>query len=345
MKPFLILLFLMSSLHAQDVLFMRNGEKRPGRLVGVDDKAFRLEVPLPTQPGAAANTASVSISKNDVSHIEFAADPARDRTLESAAPGQLREIGDLWLKQLPWLDIPRSPAAHIGCVFGDLLLKTEKREDAAKALEIFRRAEASAWDDRDKMNARQGRLRAMVATGQAKDAVKEALELAEITENPAVLIEAKFILAEADDTALRKLVEDNPRWQEDIHVIPEHARLYHQSLDLYLFPYLFHGSATLPAARGLWGAARIYDFVGEKDKALECARDLVTIYPDSKYAPPAKQYMESLPKDLLAHDPEKAAREDRAKAPGAPEKPRKNPIRKKPPDEKTHGKKPSEKSQ
>ena len=348
MKPVLALLLLASSLQAQDVLFMRNGQNRSGRLTGLDDKTFRLEVPLPPQPGSSASapaaTASVSIQKANVSYIEFAPDPARDRALESAATDRIRETGDLWLRQLPWLDIPRSPAARIGCVFGNLLLKTETRENAAKALEIFRQIEARAWDDQDKMNARQGRLRALVATGHAKDAVKEALKLAEITENPAVLIEAKFILAEADGAALRKLVDDNPRWQEDILVIPEHARLYHQALDLYLFPYLFFGSDTLPAARGLWEAAQIYDFVGEKDNALECARDLTTIYPDTPFGPPAKKYIETLPRELVVVDPEKDAREGLGHTSSPPEKSRKTKSDKQPSDKKSHEKKPPNKS-
>lgn len=349
MKRIFAFLFLVSCLQAQDVIFMRNGEKRAGQLTGLDEQSFRLSVPLPPRPGTPATsppaTASVSIPKSDVSYIEFPADPARDRALESATPAQLRETADLWLKHLPWLDIPRSPAARIGCAYGNLLLKSENRSDSAKALEVFRTIESRAWDKQDQMNAKQGRLRAMVATGQAAGAVKEALDLAESTENPAVLIEAKFLLAEADDAALRKLVEDNPRWEEDVHVIPEHARLYHRSLDHYLFPYLFFGSESLPAARGLWGASRVYDFVGEREKALECARDLIAIYPDTKFCALAKTYVESLPQKLVANDPEKAAREGLDKAAAASTKSPGTKSVKKPTGKKTYEKKPSEKSE
>ena len=347
MKRLFAFLLLISSLQAQDVVFMRNGEKRAGQLTGLDEVSFRLSVPLPPRPGTPANSppasASVSIPRADVSHIEFFPDPARDRALESATPAQLRETADLWLKQLPWLDIPRSPAARIGCAYGNLLLKSENRADSTKALDVFRLIESRAWDKQDQMNAKQGRLRAMVATGQAGEAVKEALDLAESTENPAVLIEAKFLLAEADDAALRKLVEDNPRWQEDVHVIPEHARLYHRALDHYLFPYLFFGSESLPAARGLWGASRVYDFVDEKDKALECARDLIAIYPNTKYGALAKTYVESLPQKLVAHDPEKAAREELDKPAAASKKSPETKSEKKPTGKKTYEKKPSDK--
>lgn len=354
MKRLLLILLagMVSSSHAEDVLFLRTGEKRAGRLSGLDAQSFRLGVPLPPQPGAPLNAppavASVTISRNDVSHIEFSPDPVQNEKLKSATVAQIPEIGGIWLKQVPWLDVPRSPAARIGCVYGDLLLKSETAKNAGEALTIFRDIEARAWSEEDRMVARQGRLRAMVATGQAKDAVKEALELAEITENPVVLIEAKYILAEADGAALRKLVKDNPRWQEDLLVIPEHARLYHHSLDLYLFPYLFYGSETQPAARGLWGAAEIYDFVGEKASALECARDLLAIYPDTKYAALAAKYIESLPEKLVSHDPEKSARQDLAEA-AAPEvsdkKSRDKTSGKTKPENESHEKKPTRKTE
>ena len=347
MKRLFAFLLLIFPLHGQDVIFMRNGEKRAGQITGLDGNSFRLSVLLPPRPGTPANSpaasASVAIPKADVSHIEFFPDPARDRALESATPAQIRETAELWLKQLPWLEIPRSPAARIGCTFGNLLLKSETPGDSAKALEVFRLIESRAWDKQDQMNAKQGRLRAMVATGQAAEAVKEALDLAESTENPAVLIEAKFLLAEADDATLRKLVEDNPRWQEDVHVIPEHARLYHRALDYYLFPYLFFGSESLPAARGLWGASRVYDFVDQKDKALECARDIIAIYPDTKFGPLAKSYVESLPQKLVADDPEKAAREDLDKPAAESNKSPETQSEQKPTGKKTYENKPSDK--
>jgi len=310
------------TLHADDVIFMNNGDKRAGRIVGVDEKLIRLQIPLPPTPGAAPSGpqafASVSIPRADVSQIEFAPVPAREALLRSPTPAQAPELETEWTRISPWLSIPRSPAGKVGLALGDLLLRTNDPTQAAKALDLFQTIESQTWSDDEKMLARQGRLRAMVATGRAKEAVAEAMELAAITEEPAVLIEAKFILAEADGSALRRLVEENPRWQEDVFVKPEHARLLNGALDLYLYPYLFYGSEIEPAARGLWGALQIYDFVGEKSQALECARDLASIYPNTKYASLAADFVSKLPKDVLAEDPEKQAREDNAPAAQSP---------------------------
>lgn len=345
----LALALLAGPLRAQDVLFFRLGEKRVGKVVGLDENNFRLEVVLSSGADVGqAPKATVSIPRKNVSQIEFAADPSRDRMLDPSNPDRLRDAGALWASAQPWLTVPRSPAAGIGCALGDALLESAKPEAAAKALGIFQQIEARAWSEDDRMVAKQGRLRAMVASGKAKEAVKEALELAEITENPAVLIEANFLLAEADAAALSQLVEDNPRWEEDPLVIPEHARLYHRALDLYLFPAVFYGSDSAASARGLWGAAQVYDFSGERDRALECARDILSMYPAAPTATLAAQYLESLPKKLLAADPEKEAAapppeepkaREKSEKPAKPEK--KSSPKKKSTSKKSHAKTPS----
>lgn len=334
MKPVLLLILLMAPLlQAQDVLFMKNGEKRPGRLAGLDSVQFRLQVPLPpppgTAPGAAPIFASVSVPRGDVDYIEFAPDPALEAVLKSPAPAQIAEIEARWIKAEPWLTVPRSPAARIANAFGGVLLQSGDPARAARALELFKKVEAGAWDPADKLTARQGRLRAMVATGNAKDAINEALELSAVTEDPAVLIEAKYILASAADASLRKLLEDNPRWEEDINIIPERHRLYNEALDLYLYPGLFAGSESEAAARGLWGAAGIYILTGESQKALECARDIASLYPQTKPAGPAKEFIASLPEAQRAIDPEKDARAEQMPPPEKNAKPDKSTEEKK----------------
>ncbi len=342
MKRILLLLLLsVPLLPAQDVLFMKSGEKRSGRLSGLDAQQFRFQVPLPPPPGSPPSApqvfASVTISRADVEHIEFAPDPALEELLKSATINQVVEIGALWNRAEPLLKVPRSSAARIANVLGGLLLQTGDPAQAARALELFKKIEAGAWSPSDKMAARQGRLRAMVATGNAREAISEAGELASVTENPAVLIEAKYILANAADASLRRLLDDNPRWAEDPRVLPERHRLYNEALDLYLYPSLFAGSESEAAARGLWGAAGIYLLAGESQKALECARDIATLYPHTKPAGQAADFIASLPDAQRAINPEKEARAGLAPAPQKAEAPDKSPEEK--PKKKSHEKK------
>ena len=135
----------------------------------------------------------------------------------------------------------------------------------------------------------------MVASGSVHEAVVEAKEIEGISDDPAVLIEAKFILAKAAEKALRKLVDDNPRWAEDAFILPERNRLYEEALELYLYPALFFGSDIDVAARGLWGAAELCRFAGDLKEALEASRDLVAIYPGTSYARQAQDFIDTLP--------------------------------------------------
>ena len=323
MKTILLLALSVSLLPAQDVIFLRSGESRAGRVTAAGPNLFLLEVPLPPRPGSPAAFASVSVPKSQVSSIEFARDPALEGLLESSAPGDLPAIATLWAAQLVCLDVPKSPAARIGCHYGDLLLRSGSPENARAAREVFQRVESEAWNDGDRMAARHGRLRAMLATGNAKDAADEAAGLAAITEDPAVLIEAKFLLAEAAASSLKTLLHDNPRWQEDPGVVPERNRLYHEALDLFLYPSLFEGAAAAAAARGLWGAIGVYQLAGELPNALECARDISIIHPGTEYAGPADALLAKLQTTRPPSHAEKPEEEAPPQNVPPPEKPKK----------------------
>jgi len=280
---------------------MTNGSRRSGRVVGVDDKFYRLLVTL--APGSPP--ATVSVQRGDVSSIDFAQDPARDRILARPAPSDLLQLAEYWKSLQPFLAVPKSPAGPVGRTYAGLLLASGVPGNAETALGIFSQIERDTWDEADRTAAREGRLRTMIATGRANEAVEEAKKIAGLSEDPAVLIEAKFILASAAHGQLKKLEEDNPRWDQDIYIRPERARLYNEALDLYLYPALFFGSEIEPAARGLSGALEVYRFGGDTANAVETARDLVTLYPATSYAKAAGEYLASVPPDQLPAEPEK----------------------------------------
>lgn len=278
-----------------DTIFLNTGETRVGQIKGVDDKNFSVSVPLdPKNPAALA---TVAIARPNVVRIEFAPNAAREKLIKGATPAQIAELARLWAQWQPYTGVQRSPAGQVAVAYADLLLKTGDPAQVLKALELYKLVEATSWNDDDKALAKQGRLRAMIASGNAAQAVNEAREIAKVSEDPAVLIEANYIMAEAAGAAFRKLVEDNPRWQIDLNVLPERNRLYAEALNLYLFPYLFFGSDIEPAARGLAGAVGIYQFTGETKLAEETAKDLVTIYPGTKYAGEAQKFLDGLPKE------------------------------------------------
>jgi hypothetical protein len=288
--------------NGQDTIFLKQGEAIAGRIAGFDGRTIKLQRFLQPLPGGPLDrepvSASLTVPISRVERVEFFFDEARDRKLRSATTASISEVEALWREAFPWLSIPKSPAGEVGLSYGNLLLDAGDFAGAQKALQIFESIETGSWSQEARTRARQGRLRAMIATGQAQQAISEAEEIVRAAEDPAILIEAKFVLAQAAHRALEKFVADNPRWQEDLFAIPERNRLYDEALALYLYPALFFGSEINAGARGLWGAVQIYQFAGDLKQALEASRDLVSIYPETVHARQAQALIDTLPDSL-----------------------------------------------
>ncbi len=299
---------------AQDVLLLKNGSRRAGEILSADDSTIRIRVSLasPSAPTSSIGNASatIGIPRTDVESIEFKADPERDDRLRSVTPNRLYEVENEWKRTQPWISFPRSPAGSIGCKLGELMLLTKDPDKATAALELFERIEKQSWSDQDKARAKQGRLRAMVATGRAAEAIDQAKLLAAETEDPEILIEANFIMAQSADKDLKTFLEENPRWEQDTHVIDTRHDLYNRVLELYLYPSLFHGSDDTRSARGLWGAVSVYLVSNQLPLAIETSRDIAVLYPATTEAKLAQDFLATLKPDQLTADFEAEARKE-----------------------------------
>lgn len=277
---------------AADVILMNDRTTRTGTVTGLDAQFFRMRLTLtPAHPNAEPASVTVAIPRRDVARITFAPDPAFTRLLASATSDPIGNLTALWDKQRPWLSVPCAPAAAAGLALGEALLRSNDHAQSLRAVSLFQQIETESWDDHARAEARQGRLRAMIATGQAEAAAREAAELAETSEDPALLIDAKYVLAEAASRALQQLEKDHPRWSEDPFVRPERERLFHEAIDLFLYPSLFFGSETAPSARGLWRATEMVHAAGATTEACKIAEDLTALYPDTPQASQAREFV------------------------------------------------------
>jgi hypothetical protein len=273
-----------------DVVFRADGSTVAGRVTVVQLLFLKLNVKLvEDQPKA-----TLSIPLVDVDHIDFGERQIIEAYLERVNPDELIHLERFWRQRESLLKLPESTAGAFGLALADLLLDSKSVSHQLRAMQLFQRIEKEDWSADRRVLAREGRLRALVRLGRAEEAVEEARAIAEEAEDPRVLIEAKYVLAEAGMVRLRELEDKNPRWDEDDEVRPERNRLYNEVLDLFLFPYLFYGSYEHQAARGLWGAVEVYRFSKELDSAVERARDLVYLYPQGSDAAAAKALISEL---------------------------------------------------
>ncbi len=289
-----LLLLLVSVGSGQDTIYRANGTKQSARVVGLDERQIRLEVIL--VPGQSP--ATITVPRTEVAQVDFAESEEERRLLKAGSEADPASIARWWKAREPFLGFPNSNAGAFGLAFAQQLLKGAGH--GAEALALFEHLEKADWNEARRDAAGRGKLVALIAVGRAAEAVEQAKHLAINAEDPATLIEAKYVLAQGAFQELRKLLEDNPRWEEDDNVRPERHRLYHETIDYFLYPFLFYGAEQAPAARGLAGAMEFFVFVKEPVRAVEIARDLTVLYPGTSEAKAAAQF-------LTAHPPTTSA--------------------------------------
>ena len=283
-----ILLVATITVHGQDVIFRKNGQTSKGKVTEIQTPFLRVEITLvPNQPDAV-----VSIPLVDIDYVDFGETEAVEMYLEETTRANLGNLQRLWKQRESLLQLPESTAGAIAMKIGNLLMESDLEGEHEFALRLFHRIEQNDWSEKRRMQARRGKLQALVKLGRAEEVVDEAAALALSSEDPELLIEAKYVLAQASKNQLDKLVENNPRWMEDEEVRPKRHELYHETLDLFLFPHLFHGEHADVAARGLWGAVCVYQEAGEIDRAFDRASDLLAIYPRSRFARDAEKLLQ-----------------------------------------------------
>jgi len=274
---------------AQDTIEYLDGTTRVGKVVGADEKVFRLRIPSP-MPGQPP--ATVSILRAEVDKIVFGPDADLETVRQDPVLGRTAFARVLWQRLEPFLAVPESHAGQSGIVYGDILLLSSDPNRHQEALALFARIENEAWDEGDRQSATRGRLKAMLKLGRVDEASEEAQALAEAAEDPGLLLETKLLLAQTRLAALSDLLEQNPRWYQDPPVRVERNQLLNEALDLALYPFLFHGTAHDQAAHGLWLAHEAYLLAGDPDAARKVATDITAIYPETRHAGPAREALQ-----------------------------------------------------
>lgn len=287
----LLSLALLSSAAAQDVVVLKTGQSVACRIDEVTDNIINVTISSADGAGSARRT----LPTGQVDRLEWdfrAGEEALFARRHEAASTELKPWWDLWF---PHVHRPRSRSAAWGIAYGAALLREDPAAGAARALSVFDHLIAKAWAPADVAAAKEGRLRSLIAKGDLATATAEARILAKETDDPGLLLEVEHLLALADFEALRALEEEHPRWIEDDEVRPRRDELFHRALDGFLKPHLFHATREDAAARGLFSAAELFLFAGEKNEATARWDDLVKLYPGTSFATEAAKRLAAAP--------------------------------------------------
>ncbi|MEM1294627.1 MAG: hypothetical protein AAGH89_04635 [Verrucomicrobiota bacterium] len=281
----LILLFAFAILGnglAEDTVMMKDGNALEGEILGLNQEFVTLKI-----RGEIGSSTSRIAYKN-VEYIEFSPLEGEDEATD------LEALKAIWEEKQKYLSQPRSNAGDFGLAFAEKLLESSNKFSQERAKGIFEMVEAKDWNVENHPRAKQGRLRSMIALGSIKEAMSEARRMAEEAEDPRVLIEANYVLASAEFDQLKKLEEENPRWEVDDEVRPIRNEHFNAALDQFLFPYLFYGSEEEASARGLMAAAEVYQQAKDPTNAKLCAEDVVKLYPNTEHRKRAEELIAKL---------------------------------------------------
>lgn len=295
------------------VVHLVEGEPLAGELISLTTNQLRMRVVI------GVGSADRTIPYDEIDHILFTPLPGEEELL--ASPEFERDadaLAAMFTRQSRFLRFPRSQAGEFGLAYARLVLgemtdldgereppeEAQEPADARPSLVVFQRAlrfcqevEQGDWDEGRRSQAQLLRLQLLLADGQREEVIREARELVDSTRSLEIHLEGRLILADAAFDELRWLVEDNPRWFEDDVIRPRRDELFHDTLDAYLYPSLFHATREEAAARGLLGAARVYQHAGKASLALACATDIIALYPASEAAREARELIAAQPPD------------------------------------------------
>ncbi len=273
-----VILSLGGAADAQDVIFLKNGESAACEIEALTDNIVTFS--LVSERGESS--ASRTIPMDRVEYVEFDFEAGEEDQFERRSELDVETTKRWWDLCFAHLHRPRSRAASWGIAYAHSLLRDDPERFGEQALRLFERVAERAWGPGDIAAAKRGRLQALIALGELERATGEALVLASETEDPELLIEVKYLLAQADFAKLEALEEEHPRWDEDDEVRPERNRLYHSTIDQFLWPHLFHASREGAASRGLLAAGEVYEFGEDRTRAADVYRDLTKLYPNSE---------------------------------------------------------------
>lgn len=287
MKALLLSFLLAAAALAADTITLKNGRTADCRILSLSPTAVKIlwqekeerEVPL-----------------TDIEFITFAPLPGEAEALTKAvSTGTSEPLMEFWVKKIPRLPFPRSDAGETGLTYAELLSRTPTPDRIQRALTVYQQIESADWSLERRGRAQAGRLRLLLRQGRIAEVRPEAEKLLQQQLDPRVMIEVQHVMAETAAARLTALLKDHPRWDQEDDIRPQRDRLYHEALDAFLYPHVFHGADQDLAARGLWAAAQFYEQHGDPAAARAAATDLTALYPDAPQASAAAALLAKLP--------------------------------------------------
>lgn len=238
---------------------------------------------------------------DQVGGIKFGLSMGERQLIADAKTESIPALRVFWQARRLTVKFAGSNAGDFGLALARALQRAGEHEEARS---IVREIAEQDQDERRRARAKaEGDTLDFVQVmraGQPGEVEKRAWAVIEAADesNPDLMLLVTGYLTTAEFAKLKQIEAENPRWMEDEEVKPERDRHYHRSLDLALYPSLFHPLREREAAEGLWQAAQIYGYAGETSREASALEDLTALYGASELVGKARDRLGVLKANL-----------------------------------------------
>lgn len=261
----------------QDIVHIQRGGALHGKILELNEVQLRIRIPL--AGGAGSSTRILPMKQ--VRMIDFGPIEGELQLLAAGEKAPRGELADLWNRERGYLGLPNSNAGDIGIQLAGIFLAAGDRIDHVKARNLYAIIEKGDWNLKRRSLAKRGRLNALVKLGDAEEVIAEAKIIAAEDDDPGLLLDARHVITLAEFDRFSGLVANNPKWIDDDVIRGEVEERYNKLIDRFLEPFLFYGTESVAAVRGLWHAAKTYELIGQESRAVECLTDIEKLYPQA----------------------------------------------------------------
>ncbi len=266
-----------------DRIKLNDGRSMDAEVVDADLARLRY-----TQVSQFGVTSTV-LPLTSVKSVAFAWEEEAAQAVGSSETKTLREV---WQRRGKFLAVPGSPSGDVGIALAESLLATNQPEAATEAEAVASRILKEDWSAARRARARELLLEIRIARGEAKEVAAETEPKLNSSARDERL-SATYILALALNRQLDDLLVENPRWQQDAEIKARIEALTHRIFDLLLAPMLAESAPPDVAARSHWTMVQLLRRQGDLATAASAAQDIVEIFPETRYALMARQFLES----------------------------------------------------
>ena len=279
-----------------DIVRLLDGGEREGTVKSYDGQALTLSVRV------QSGTAETRIPAGIIERVEIVPTAEEQAALNNPGGENLAALDRLWDRHGTLGGRRGSKAYPVAEALAKAIAKKGAKDAPGRLAKLA--AECGRLPgDKDLLEAKIKaiQIRVLMQAGRPQEAEAIAGELknspAGKSEAPE-LAEARVLLdllaAQKSWQALRQLEEEWPKWRQMPDKEEERRRLLNETLNRNLVVAVDHPRLTDLCAQALLGAAEAYAHSGQREEALQRAREILDWYPAEPYRTKAAELVASL---------------------------------------------------